>query len=206
MVSGSGTTYNVAISGMTGNGTVIAAIAAGAAQDAAGNSNTVFTSSDNQVSYDVSQPGVTVSSTAPNPTHTSPISVVITFNEAITGFVPSTASGDLVITNATDSNPAGSGTTYTVDLIPSGQGEITVSVPVNRAQDSAGNWNMESNSFSINYDSVKPTVTIEQASGQSDPTNASPVYFTVTFNEPVTGFETGDVTLGGTAGGNNSHC
>ena len=116
------------------------------------------------------------------------------------GSSPSTASGDLVITNATDSNPAGSGTTYTIDLIPSGQGEITVSVPVNRAQDSAGNWNTESNSFSINYDSVKPTVTIEQASGQSDPTNASPVYFTVVFNEPVTGFETGDVTLGGTAG------
>ena len=65
VVTGSGTTYNVAISGMTGNGTVIAAIAAGVAQDAAGNNSTVFTSSDNQVSYDVSQPGVTVSSTAP---------------------------------------------------------------------------------------------------------------------------------------------
>jgi LPXTG-site transpeptidase (sortase) family protein len=126
--------------------------------------------------------------------------VTITFNEAVTGFIPSSASGGLVITNATDSNPAGSGTTYTVDLTPSGQGEITVRVPENSAEDSSGNGNTESNSFSITYDSVSPTVTIEQASGQSDPTNASPINFTVVFNEPVAGFEEGDVTLGGTAG------
>jgi hypothetical protein len=45
-----------------------------------------------------------------------------------------------------------------------------------------------------------PTVTINQASFQADPTNASPINFTVVFSEPVTDFATGDVTLGGTAG------
>ena len=45
-----------------------------------------------------------------------------------------------------------------------------------------------------------PSVTIDQASGQADPTGASPIDFTVVFSEAVTGFETGDVTLGGTAG------
>ena len=35
--------------------------------------------------------------------------------------------------------------------------------------------------------------------GQDDPTNASPINFTVVFSEPVTGFATGDVTLGGSA-------
>ena len=43
-------------------------------------------------------------------------------------------------------------------------------------------------------------MTINQASGQADPTTGSPINFTVVFNEPVTGFANGDVTLGGTAG------
>lgn len=44
------------------------------------------------------------------------------------------------------------------------------------------------------------TVTINQGSGQTDPTTASPVLFDVVFSEPVTGFTTGDVTLSGTTG------
>ena len=48
-VTGSGTTYNVAVSGMTSAGTVIASIAAGVASDAAGNANAASTSDDNTV-------------------------------------------------------------------------------------------------------------------------------------------------------------
>jgi hypothetical protein len=44
-----------------------------------------------------------------------------------------------------------------------------------------------------------PAVTIDQAAGQADPTGAATVTFTVVFSKPVTGFTTGDVTLGGTA-------
>ena len=43
-------------------------------------------------------------------------------------------------------------------------------------------------------------MTINQAAGQADPTNASPINFTVVFSESVTDFATGDVTLTGTAG------
>jgi Ca2+-binding RTX toxin-like protein len=43
-------------------------------------------------------------------------------------------------------------------------------------------------------------VTINQAAGQADPTDTSPIHFTVVFNEPVADFATGDVTLSGTAG------
>ncbi len=45
------------------------------------------------------------------------------------------------------------------------------------------------------------TCTINQAAGQADPTNTSPVNFTVTFSEPVTGFTSDDVSISGTAGG-----
>ena len=51
VVTGSGTTYNVAVSGMTSNGTVIATVSVNAAQDTAGNGNTASTSTDNSVTY-----------------------------------------------------------------------------------------------------------------------------------------------------------
>jgi formylglycine-generating enzyme required for sulfatase activity len=50
-VTGSGTTYNVAVSGMTQSGTVTATIPAGAAQDSAGKPSLASTSSDNLVNY-----------------------------------------------------------------------------------------------------------------------------------------------------------
>lgn len=43
-------------------------------------------------------------------------------------------------------------------------------------------------------------MTINQASGQADPTNAGPIDFTVVFSKPVSDFATGDVTLSGAPG------
>ena len=57
----------------------------------------------------------------------------------------------------------------------------------------------------MTYDNVAPTVTINQAAGQADPTNTSPINFTVVFSETVTDFATGDVTLSGTAGATTAH-
>src|SRR5205814_1680242 len=50
-VSGGPSTYNVAVSGMSSSGTVIASIPAGVASDAAGNLNTASTSTDNSVAF-----------------------------------------------------------------------------------------------------------------------------------------------------------
>ena len=55
-VTGSGTTYNVAVTGMTGNGTVIASLNAGVATGATGNTNEISTSTDNSVTYDIIAP------------------------------------------------------------------------------------------------------------------------------------------------------
>ena len=49
-------------------------------------------------------------------------------------------------------------------------------------------------------DTTSPTVTINQAAGQADPANVSPINFSVVFSEPVADFATSDVTLSGTAG------
>jgi len=50
-------------------------------------------------------------------------------------------------------------------------------------------------------DTVPPSVTVEQAAGQADPTSSLPINFTVTFSESVTDFDSTDVVMGGTAGG-----
>jgi hypothetical protein len=55
--------------------------------------------------------------------------------------------------------------------------------------------------FVSKFSFLIPTVTIHQASGQSDPTSATSINFTVTFSQPVSDFDdSGDVTLSGTAG------
>ncbi len=154
---------------------------------------------------DTTSPTVVVSSAATSSTNVSPIIVTITFSEAVTGFTPSVAAGDIVIggVGGVDSNPQTvSGAVYTFELTPSAQGTITIQVPSGSTSDAATNSNSISNIFNITYDTVAPTVTINQklsAPAQSDPANSSPINFTVDFSESVTGFTEADVTLSGSA-------
>jgi len=50
---------------------------------------------------------------------------------------------------------------------------------------------------------LDPSVTINQATGQTDPTSTSPIFFTVTFSEPIDShtLTAADITLGGTVPG-----
>ena len=71
------------------------------------------------------------------------------------------------------------------------------------ANDAAGNASTASTSTdnTVTVDAIAPTVTINQAAAQAGSTNASPITFTATFSEPVSGFIAADVTITGTAGG-----
>jgi hypothetical protein len=46
-------------------------------------------------------------------------------------------------------------------------------------------------------DEIAPTVTIDQAAVQADPTPVLYIEFTVVFSEPVTGFQAGDISFAG---------
>ncbi|MEZ4705111.1 MAG: Ig-like domain-containing protein [Bdellovibrionota bacterium] len=177
--AGSGTTYTVDVT-PSANGTVTVDVAGGVAQDAAGNNNTA--AAQFSITYDSSNPTVTISSLASDPTSTSPIPVTITFSESVTGFVV----GDITVGNGSLSNFTGSGTTYTVDVTPSANGTVTVDVGAGVAQDGSGNPNTAAAQFSIVYDTISPTVSISSA--LSSPTNTSPIPVTITFSESVTGF------------------
>jgi LPXTG-site transpeptidase (sortase) family protein len=204
VVTGTGTTYNVAVSGMTASGTVFVSITDSAAIDAAGNLSAASTSTDNIVTFDNGLPAVTINQAAgqADPTNTSPINFAVVFSKPVTGFT----NADVVLTGTAGASTAvvtGTGTTYNVAVSGmAGSGTVIATIPADRAQDSAGNGNTASTSTdnTVTYDITAPAVTINQAAGQADPTNTSPINFTVEFSEPVFGFTSADITLGGTAG------
>src|SRR2546422_7055284 len=79
VVTGSGTTYNVAVSGMTTNGTVLASLAAGVAHDPASKANTATTSTAKQRTHDSTAPTVTINQAGSqaDPTNSSPINFTV---------------------------------------------------------------------------------------------------------------------------------
>ncbi|HYG38276.1 MAG TPA: Ig-like domain-containing protein [Cytophagales bacterium] len=99
------------------------------------------------ITYDGTRPTVTISSTVFGPTESNPIPVKINFSENVTGF----DINDITVTGATKSNFAGDGSAYTMNVIPTISGTITVKVAANNAYDVAGNLNIESNQFTIIY-------------------------------------------------------
>jgi predicted outer membrane repeat protein len=56
-----------------------------------------------------------------------------------------------------------------------------------------------SNSLTVNFDTMRPSVTINQAAGQPDPSDVQPVRYTTVFSEIVTNFSGAGVSLSGTA-------
>ena len=84
-VTGSGTTYNVAVP-VTSRGTVIASVGADKADDAAGNGNTASTSTDHSVTYDPEPPVVSNVAVDPDPTNgTIDVTASATVDDATTG-------------------------------------------------------------------------------------------------------------------------
>jgi hypothetical protein len=206
VITGSGTTYDVAISGMTKDGTVIATVPVAVAHDAAGNANEVSKSTDNSVTYDSLGPTVTVNkaSSQTNPASTSPINFTVVFSEVVTDF----SKDDLTITGTAGDTlvgtVTGSGTTYTVAVTGmTRDGTVTLVVGAGVAHDSLGNANAAStttsNGNTVTY-ATYPTVTISKADGQLDPTTNSPIHYKVVFSEIVTGFTDEDVTVTDGAG------
>ncbi|HEY3378248.1 MAG TPA: ice-binding family protein [Armatimonadota bacterium] len=202
-VTGSGTKYDVAITGMTGSGTVIATLAAGVAHDAVGNPNTASTSTDKTVTYDVTPPTITIGAPSALLTQSGPITYTITYGGAnsvtltsarITLNRTGTANGTVSV--------SGSGTTTRTVTIASitGDGTLGISISAGTAADTAGNTAPTAGpSATFIVDSTSPSVTINQAIGQADPTNSAPIHFTVVFSEVVTDFTAGDVTISGSA-------
>ena len=183
-----GQTYTVDITPVT-DVRVTVDVGAGVAQDASGNPNEPATQF--VIRYDGTEPTVSITSTADDPTRTSPISATITFSEPVSGFEVS----DLVVGNGNAANlSASDDKTYTVNITPVADGQVTVNVGAGVVEDAAGNPNEAANQFSVVYDDTEPTVEIYSPTG--DPLRTSPITLLVAFSEPVNGFTASDVDVG----------
>jgi hypothetical protein len=141
-----------------------------------------------------------------DPTSSSPIDFTAVFSAGVTGFdgsdidfTGSTAAGTLVATvtgGPASYNVAVSGMT--------GSGTVVVSIPADAATDGVnGNDASTSTDNTVTFAvPVAPSVTIDQAAGQADPTSGSPIDFTAVFSAGVTGFDGSDIDFtGSTVGG-----
>ena len=197
VITGGDLNYNITVSNITADGTVVVSLPAGAVQDIAGNASAASVSTDNSVTLDTTAPTVTINQalTQADPTNSTPIRFTVVFSEIIGGFTGDDISlvGSTANVSSASKTITGSGTTYTVSIsnISSNGGTVVASIPVNSVLDSAGNGSAASTSTdnTVTIDNIAPTVIINQASGQPDPTNLLPVSYTVVFSEPVTGFD-----------------
>jgi hypothetical protein len=146
--------------------------------------------------YDSEGPTVSLSSSSSNPTADNPIPLTITFNEDVSGLT----AGDISVGNGSAGNLLGGPQVYTAEITPDAPDvQVTIDLAAGACQDAAGNDNQDAVQI-LRYYSEAPSVTINQAGGQADPTNSGTINFTVVFSESVSDFATGDVTLSGTAG------
>jgi hypothetical protein len=151
--------------------------------------------SEGTVTIDTRQPTATVAvaDTALNAGETT--TVTIAFSEAVAAFT----THDLVVANGTvdDLTSADGGRTWTGTLTPSpgvrNAGNV-ISVTMGAVVDLAGNFGTgspSSNSYAV--DTVRPTATVVVADTALIRGETSLV--TVTFNEPVSGFDNADLTI-----------
>jgi len=141
-VTGSGTTYNVAVSGMSAVGTVIATVPAGATTTGSSGPNVASTSTDNTVTYDNVSPAPSIN-VVTDPTSTSPVNFTVDFGEPVTGFTAgdvNTAGSTVTGTLSVVVTPAGPAQTYNVAVSGmTSSGNVVINFLAGAAQDAATN-------------------------------------------------------------------
>lgn len=179
-------------------------------KDAAGNDSTDTIS--DTIILDSTPPTVQIGSPSASLTQGGPVTFTVTYADpggsGIAG-IP-LASGDVALnkTGTANGTVGVSGTglsqrTVTVSSI-TGDGTLGISLAANTASDTAGNNAPAAGpSSTFTADNSGPTVTVNQASGQTDPATAEPVNFRILFNEAInpSTFTSEDVSITGTAGG-----
>lgn len=154
------------------------------------------------VTIDNTAPTATINqaTTQADPVKTQPFNFSVNFSEAIVGFDSTdvSLSGSTAGVSSANIIVTGSGTNYNAQVNNvTADGNIRASILANAVQDLAGNSNSASTGTdnTITLDTTPPTVTVNQAATQVDPTRNSQVNFTVVFSEIVNGFTSAEFRL-----------
>ncbi|WP_197454368.1 Ig-like domain-containing protein [Stieleria varia] len=168
------------------DGPLTVQIDSGIVFDMAGNIN--FSSNVIAVTVDTVRPTPVL--TAPLDPQSNPFLVTVDFGEDVTGFDAS----DLVVTGGT----TGAMTmidarTYTVEITAPTDGPVRIELPADQVVDAALNGNDAASQLDVVVDTLNPVPVI---TGPAGPTNADLIDVTITFSEPVTGFDASDIGVG----------
>lgn len=137
------------------------------------------------------------------------LTYTVTFNEDINSSTVDASdfdnAGTATITIGTITETTPTSGIFTVQVTPTTGGTIILRIPTTATiSDAAGNA-LDSDPAitddnTVDVDATAPTATIDLATGQADPASTSPINFEVVFSELVTGFDSSDIQVGGTAG------
>ena len=139
---------------------------------------------------DQTRPSVAITTEASVPVGGT-FEVTIRFSEPVTGFELE----DIEVTNAKASNfTEVSPQDYTATITPEESGEVRVEVGEDVAEDASGNGNEAAQTFTIEADLERPEASI---AGPTEPIPVGMAGFevTITFSEPVEGFEREDIRI-----------
>lgn len=205
--SGSGTTYSVVVDTTTAEGELNLEVSGTNIVDAYGNAFTGTISS--QETYDINHAAPVVSSiarTTPTSETTGANSVVftVTFDEAVTGVAANQISlTGTAAANASITNVTGSNSNYFVTVnTTNASGTLGLSVSTGQIKDEYGNLytGQVSNTETYTIEHAAPVVTsIARTTPPDEVTDADSVFFTITFDEDVTGVDASQIELSGTA-------
>ena len=132
-------------------------------------------------------------------TNSLPVNFTVTFSEAMSAasFTAADVTNTGTATGVTWSVTQVSSTVFTVGATGSGNGTLIPRIAATGVTDSAGNSNAANitSSDTVSYSGASFTVTVNQASGQSDPVNTLPIIYTVIFSSAVgsSSFTSGDI-------------
>ncbi|MFO8022839.1 MAG: Ig-like domain-containing protein, partial [Perlabentimonas sp.] len=144
---------------------------------------------------DITPPTLTLNPSVSSPTNASSFTVTANISESTETFVESIVQvTDATVTSFVENSPS----SYTFTVNPQKEGLITILVPANTFEDMATNSNESDTQINIVYDgtSPKPVITSTTVS----PTNQTVIPIVVDFDETVSGFVQGDISIstGGT--------
>ena len=203
VVAAAGNAYTVTFSGGSGtDGTIVPRIAANGVADVAGNTGPSAAFAGDTVTVDRVAPTVQ-SFTATTPTRASSIAYTLTFSESVNGLAVSDFTlGGSSAGWTVSSVSASSGTTFTVQVAKTGptDGTVVPTLGVATVTDAAGNTGPATGATgtTVTIDRTAPTVSAFSA---TTPTRGSPIAYTLTFSEPVSGLAATDFSIGGTSSG-----
>ena len=188
-----GGNYSITTSALTAGAHTITATATD------GSANTSSASSALSITIDTTSPTVSISTTSSNPTNDNPIPVTITFNSEADNMTEN----DITVVNGTTSNfVSPDSTSFYVDITPSGNGGVQVSLGAGTAFDRAGNANTVSNTLSLTFDGTAPAFSSVSPSSSSSVSNANVGY---TLSEAIASGTVTFTRTSGTADGNSPH-